>query len=200
MLIGFVSAGLMAFRQTLGVILGADIGTTLTVQLIAFRVTDYSLLLVGVGFAITFIARRNTPKDVGQAILGLGLVFLGLKLILDGAATLKSNTLALELLQVATDTPIIAVLAAAFFSALVDLVGGHHRPGPGHGRSGADHAARRRGHRGRGQHRHLRHGAGLVDRRHRRGQAGGRRPHRVQAARAPPCCSRSSAPSRGWWR
>ena len=119
MLIGFVSAGLMAFRQTLGVILGADIGTTLTVQLIAFRVTDYALLLVGVGFLVTFIARRNTPKDVGQAILGLGLVFLGLKLILDGAATLKSNALALELLQVATDTPIIAVLAAAFFSALV---------------------------------------------------------------------------------
>jgi phosphate:Na+ symporter len=119
MLIGFVSAGLMAFRQTLGVILGADIGTTLTVQLIAFRVTEYSLLLVGVGFLITFIARRSTPKDVGQAILGLGLMFLGLKLILDGVAPLKANPLALELLQVATDTPIIAVLVAALFSALV---------------------------------------------------------------------------------
>src|SRR6185369_11590146 len=119
MLIGFVSAGLMTFRQTLGVILGADIGTTLTVQLIAFRITDYALLLVGIGFLITFVARRSTPKDVGQAILGLGLVFLGLKLILDGAAPLKANPLALELLQVATNTPIIAVLAAAFFSALV---------------------------------------------------------------------------------
>jgi len=119
MLIGFVSAGLMSFRQTLGVILGADIGTTLTVQLIAFRVTEYSLLLVGIGFAITFVARRNTPRDVGQAILGLGLMFLGLKLILDGAAPLRSNPLAVELLQVATDTPILAVLAAALFSALV---------------------------------------------------------------------------------
>ena len=119
MLIGFVSAGLMSFRQTLGVILGADIGTTLTVQLIAFRVTEYSLLLVGLGFAVTFVARRSTPRDVGQAILGLGLVFLGLKLILDGAAPLKANPLALELLQVATDTPILAVLAAALFSALV---------------------------------------------------------------------------------
>jgi phosphate:Na+ symporter len=119
MLIGFVSAGLMAFRQTLGVILGADIGTTVTVQLIAFRVTDYSLLLVGLGFLITFSARRSTPRDVGQAILGLGLVFLGLKLILDGVAPLKANPLALELLQVAADTPIVAVLAAAFFSALV---------------------------------------------------------------------------------
>jgi phosphate:Na+ symporter len=119
MLIGFVSAGLMMFRQTLGVILGADIGTTLTVQLIAFRVTDYALLLVGLGFAITFLARRNVPKDVGQAILGLGLMFLGLKLILDGVAPLKTNPLALELLQAATDTPIIAVLAAVIFSALV---------------------------------------------------------------------------------
>jgi phosphate:Na+ symporter len=119
MLIGFVSAGLMSFRQTLGVILGADIGTTLTVQLIAFRVTEYSLLLVGVGFAITFVARRSTARDVGQAILGLGLLFLGLKLILDGVAPLKENQLALELLQVAAESPLIAVLAAALFSALV---------------------------------------------------------------------------------
>jgi phosphate:Na+ symporter len=119
MLIGFVSAGLMTFRQTLGVILGADIGTTLTVQLIAFRVTEYSLLLVGLGFALSFVARRSTPRDVGQAILGLGLMFLGLTLILDGVAPLKANPLAVELLQVAADTPLAAVLAAALFSALV---------------------------------------------------------------------------------
>jgi phosphate:Na+ symporter len=109
----------MTFRQTLGVILGADIGTTVTVQLIAFRITDYALLLVGIGFLITFVARRSASRDVGQAILGLGLMFLGLKLILEGAATLRENPLALELLAVATDTPIIAVLAAAVFSALV---------------------------------------------------------------------------------
>src|SRR6267143_805015 len=66
MVIGFVSAGLMTFRQSLGVILGADIGTTLTVQLIAFRITDYSPLLVGLGFATTFVARRSTPRDIGQ--------------------------------------------------------------------------------------------------------------------------------------
>jgi phosphate:Na+ symporter len=65
------------------------------------------------------VARRSVPRDVGQAILGLGLVFLGLKLILDGVTPLKSNPLALELLQVAVDTPIVAVLVAALFSALV---------------------------------------------------------------------------------
>src|SRR5947207_15392986 len=85
MLIGFVAAGLMTFRATLGVILGADIGTTFTVQLIAFRVTDYAPLLIGLGFTTTFVARRRVLQDVGQALLGLGLLFLGLKLILDNA-------------------------------------------------------------------------------------------------------------------
>src|SRR5438309_8829295 len=66
MLIGFVAAGLMTFRQTLGVILGADIGTTLTVQLIAFRITEASPFLVGLGFTASFVARRRVMKDVGQ--------------------------------------------------------------------------------------------------------------------------------------
>ena len=119
MLIGFVSAGLMAFRQTLGVILGADIGTTLTVQLIAFRITDYALLLVGLGFTLIFLARRRGVKDVGQALLGFGLMFLGLKLILDGVAPLKTNPLATQLLAAVSENAFIAVLTAAAFSALV---------------------------------------------------------------------------------
>jgi phosphate:Na+ symporter len=119
MLIGFVSAGLMTFRQTLGVILGADIGTTFTVQLIAFRITDYSPLLVGLGFTISFVARRRVVKDVGLALLGLGLMFLGLKLILDNVGPLKTNQLAIDLLRAVADTPIIGVLVGAIFSALV---------------------------------------------------------------------------------
>jgi phosphate:Na+ symporter len=119
MLIGFVSAGLMAFRQTLGVILGADIGTTFTVQLIAFRITDYALLLVGIGFVTGFIARRRMVKDVGQAILGFGLLFLGLKLILDGAAPLKTQPLAAQLIASVTDSSVLALLVGAVFSALV---------------------------------------------------------------------------------
>ena len=115
MLIGFVAAGLMTFRQTLGVILGADIGTTLTVQLIAFRITDYSPLLVGLGFTATFISRRRVPKDLGQALLGLGLVFLGLKLILDNAGALKASPLALDLLAAVAQSPAIGVLVGAVF-------------------------------------------------------------------------------------
>src|SRR5215467_6817171 len=119
MLIGFVSAGLMTFRQTLGVILGADIGTTLTVQLIAFRITDYSPLLVGLGFTATFVSRRRVPKDLGQALLGLGLVFLGLKLILDNAGALRASPLARDVLDAVVQSPAIGVLVGAVLSALV---------------------------------------------------------------------------------
>jgi phosphate:Na+ symporter len=119
MLIGFVSAGLMAFRQTLGVILGADIGTTFTVQLIAFKITNYALLLVGLGFTVTLVAGRRVVKDLGQALLGFGLVFLGLKVILDGAAPLSASPLATQLFAALGDSTIVAVLAGAAFSALV---------------------------------------------------------------------------------
>ena len=119
MLIGFVAAGLMTFRQTLGVILGADIGTTFTVQLIAFRITDYALLLIGLGFSITFVARRRPVKDVGQALLGFGLLFLGLKLILDGVGPVKDHPLAVQLLAAVTESPLLAVLVAAAFTALL---------------------------------------------------------------------------------
>ena len=119
MLIGFVSAGLMTFRQTLGVILGADIGTTFTVQLIAFKITDYALVLVGAGFTITVVAQRRLVKDVGQALLGFGLMFLGLKVILDGVEPMRTNPLATQVLAAVGDNRVVAVLAAAFFSALV---------------------------------------------------------------------------------
>jgi phosphate:Na+ symporter len=119
MLIGFVAANLMTFRQTLGIILGADIGTTFTVQLIAFRITDYALLLVGVGFTIIFVSGRRSFRDFGQAVLGFGLIFLGLKLILDGVAPLRTNPLASELIASVADNAAMTLLVAAVFSAIV---------------------------------------------------------------------------------
>jgi phosphate:Na+ symporter len=119
MLIGFVSAGIMTFRQTLGLILGADIGTTFTVQLIAFRVTDWAVFLIGAGFTITAVAQRRLAKDIGQAVLGFGLMFLGLKIILDGMDPIRTNPLAQQVLGAVGDNRVMAGLAAALFSALV---------------------------------------------------------------------------------
>ena len=117
MLIGFVSAGLVSFRQSLGVILGADIGTTFTVQLLAFNVQQFALLLVGVGFAVSFFARRGTAKSLGQAVLGFGLIFLGMKVMNDGLAPLAGHDLTRQVLVALAANPFLGLLVGAILSA-----------------------------------------------------------------------------------
>jgi phosphate:Na+ symporter len=117
MLIGFVSAGLVTFRQSLGVILGADIGTTVTVQLLAFKIQELSLLLVGVGFAMAFFARRGLVKSLGQVVLGFGFIFLGMKVMNDGLAPLADNELTRQVLVALAGNPFLALLGGAVLSA-----------------------------------------------------------------------------------
>jgi phosphate:Na+ symporter len=117
MLIGFVSAGLISFRQSLGVILGADIGTTVTVQLLAFRVQEFSLLLVGGGFAVTFFARRGAARSAGMAILGLGFIFLGMKVMSDGLRPLAGDPLVQGVVVALSAKPFFGLLTGATLSA-----------------------------------------------------------------------------------
>jgi phosphate:Na+ symporter len=117
MLIGFVSAGLVTFPQSLGVILGADIGTTVTVQLLAFRVQELSLLLVGVGFALAFFGRRGLVKSLGQVVLGFGFIFLGMKVMSDGLAPLADNELTRQVLMSLAGNQFLALLVGAVLSA-----------------------------------------------------------------------------------
>ncbi len=118
MLVGFASAGLLSLRQTIGVILGADIGTTVTVQLLAFDLLAFAPLVVFVGWAL-LAAGRGTWNYVGRAILGFGFLFLGMKLIAEGTVPLKHNPLFDEILQALTGQPLILLLIAAAFTALV---------------------------------------------------------------------------------
>jgi phosphate:Na+ symporter len=119
MVIGFVQAGLLTLYQAMGIILGADIGTTFTVQLLAFRIYDYALLLVGLGFAMTFLGKRRLLKDLGHAVLGFGLIFLGLKLMIEGMEPLKDSTIVAQALLAFAETPLLGVAASAAFAALV---------------------------------------------------------------------------------
>ncbi|MGH2498689.1 MAG: Na/Pi cotransporter family protein [Candidatus Limnocylindria bacterium] len=118
MLVGFASAGLLSLRQTVGVILGADIGTTVTVQLLAFDLLGVSPLVVFLGWAL-MAAGRGTASYVGRAVLGFGFLFLGMKLIADGTAPLKDSVLFADLLRALIGQPLIVLLLSAAFSALV---------------------------------------------------------------------------------
>jgi len=119
MLVGFVSAGLMSFRQTLAVILGADIGATLTVQLIAFHIYDYAVLLVGIGISLSLFSQNNFKKNVGQGILGFGFVFLSLKIMTDAMIPLQGDELFRQVFIALIGTPFIGILLSALVTALI---------------------------------------------------------------------------------
>ena len=91
MLVSFVDAGLMTFTQAIGVILGANIGTTITAQLIAFKITAYALPAIAGGVLLKFFVGRQKWVYVGDVLLGFGLVFFGLATMKAGFAPLKND-------------------------------------------------------------------------------------------------------------
>lgn len=118
MLVSFVQAGLMGFTQSLGVILGADIGTTVTAQLIAFKLTDYALLMIAVGFGFKMFAKTDNTRNIGEAILGFGLLFYGMKLMSDVMKPLRTYPGFLDVMK-GLENPLLGLLAGTVFTSLI---------------------------------------------------------------------------------
>ena len=90
MVVGFVSAGLITFTQSVGVIMGANIGTPITAQVIAFNITKYSLVMIAGGFLMEILAKSQRVRHYGIALMGLGLLFFGMELMSTAAVPLRS--------------------------------------------------------------------------------------------------------------
>lgn len=118
LVVGFISSGLMTLTQSIGVIIGANVGTTLTAQVIAFKVTDYALLAVAVGFAITFLSKNQQRQARGTALLGLGLVFFGMNVMGDAMSPLRSSETFVDTMA-RLENPLLGIAVAALFTALV---------------------------------------------------------------------------------
>ena len=91
MVVGFVNAGLLSLMQAIGVILGVNIGSTITAQIIAFNVTQYALPAIGFGAALKLFSKKRRVNYLGEVILGFGLVFLGLTIMRQGFDPLRAN-------------------------------------------------------------------------------------------------------------
>src|SRR5574340_601306 len=119
MLVGFVGAGLLGLRETMGIILGADIGTTITVQIITFRVYDYALAVVGLGVLIIFIGRKGVGKEIGQAILGFGFIFFALKVLVDTFTPVTQNPLLKDAMLGLSEDPVAGIIVSTVTTALL---------------------------------------------------------------------------------
>lgn len=118
MLVSFVNSKLMRFKQTIGIILGAAIGTTITAQIIAFKLTDYSLLLIGIGFLLYLIPKNPVYKNIGEAILGFGILFFGMHVMSEAMYPLRSYEPFINLL-LRLENPVLGILVGAMLTALI---------------------------------------------------------------------------------
>jgi len=119
MAVGFVNAGLMTLKQSIGVILGANIGTTITAQIIAFKLTDFALPILGVGFAIHFFSKRRFWKFFGLFMLGFGMLFLGLNIMGGVVKPLGESEAVRQAFLNFSNNPFLAVLTGVVVTFIV---------------------------------------------------------------------------------
>ena len=109
LVIGFVSAGLMSLKQGISVIFGANIGTTMTAQLMAFKISDYIMPIVFIGFLIAFIAKKEKIKFVGQTIFAFGLLFVGIEMMGDVMKPLATSPVFINMMEKVSNIPVLGV-------------------------------------------------------------------------------------------
>jgi phosphate:Na+ symporter len=119
MVVGFVSAGLMTLRQGISVALGASIGTTITAQIVAFKLSDYIMPIIFVGFLIYFVFKKENIKNIGMGILAFGILFLGIDVMGNAMEPLASSPVFLNMLENVKNIPVLGLLVGTGMTLVV---------------------------------------------------------------------------------
>lgn len=119
MVIGFVSAGLMSLPQAISVIFGANIGTTMTAQLIAFKISDYIYPIIFIGFIIHFLSKKEKVKNVGMVIFSFGLLFEGIEIMGSVMKPMANSPIFIDLMGKVSEIPILGVLLGLVMTLIV---------------------------------------------------------------------------------
>ena len=119
MAIGFVSAGLMNLPQAISIILGANIGTTMTAQIIAFKLSDYIYAIIFIGFIISFVVKSERAKNIGQTIFAFGLLFLGIETMGSVMKPLASSPVFTDMIEQVSHIPVLGVAVGTLMTLVV---------------------------------------------------------------------------------
>lgn len=119
MAIGFVSAGLMNLPQAISIILGANIGTTMTAQIIAFKISDYIYIIIFIGFIVSFLAKSEKIKNIGQTVFAFALLFLGIETMGGVMKPLASSPVFTNMIAKVADIPILGVAVGTLMTLVV---------------------------------------------------------------------------------
>ena len=119
MIIGFVSAGLMTLKQGISVLLGANIGTTMTAQLLAFHISDYIYVIIFVGFFLSFLFKDEKIKNVGLTFFSFGLLFEGIEIMGGVMKPLAASPVFLSMIAHVSDIPVLGVAVGTLMTLVV---------------------------------------------------------------------------------
>lgn len=119
MVVGFVNAGLLTLRQAVSVIMGANIGTTVTAFMVSLKLTELALPAVGIGFLLHLAGKKKSTRFIGQTILGFGLLFMGMEVMGDTLKPLRENAAFTSILLNLSQHPFLGMLAGMGFTAIV---------------------------------------------------------------------------------
>lgn len=119
MAIGFVSAGLMSLPQAISVIFGANIGTTMTAQLLAFKLSNYIYPIIFIGFMLNFVGKTEKLKNIGMVIFSFGLLFEGIEIMGHVMKPLAGSGFFVDLMAQVSSTPVLGVLLGAGMTLVV---------------------------------------------------------------------------------
>jgi len=117
--IGLMNAGLLTLEQSVGIIMGQEIGTTVTAQIIAFPIGNFFFLMIIIGFVLYLFPRFRKYQHIGQILLGFGILFLGMKTMSGGAKGIMDYPIVMDTLVKFGATPILGVLAGALFTGII---------------------------------------------------------------------------------
>ena len=117
--VGLVSAGFMTLRQAIGVIMGANIGTTVTAFIIGIKIGEYALPVMAVGAILLFFFKNKKVHSVGQVVFGFGMLFFGLELMSAGMKPLRSLEAFQDLMISMSDNPILGIIVGTVFTLIV---------------------------------------------------------------------------------
>jgi len=125
MVVGFVNAGLLSLTQAIAVVLGADVGTTVTAWLVSvmgmgkFKISAFALPIIAVGFLISFIGRKQGTKTIGHCLLGFGFLFLGLGIMSEGMEPLKQSPYVKDVFAKFSEDPLLGILAGMIVTMIL---------------------------------------------------------------------------------
>lgn len=121
MVVGFVNAGIMSLYQAIGVIMGANIGTTVTAQLVSFDVSILSSIALGIGIVLHMIGSKGKPmiKNISEILIGFAILFIGMRFMKDAVSPLSQYPIVKKILSELSDKPILALLAGLVMTTIL---------------------------------------------------------------------------------